>query len=584
MFEYVLIAAADARLERDLRFWLETVIGLKARIDGAETAAAANEKIAALENPPQLVIVDLALPLDGQQLRDHLGTSGLDFVESNLGDTCTIVVSQFETDLDVRRRIDRLFKSRLFPYGDLPEDQTLEFLEGQLQALWMLHSTGADSPAPPGGLKPIITAEVVFQDDGQANVMIELRNGDVPAKNIISALRPDEYDDLKRLSDMLGTTIGDTASERKWSENAKWVGSKIYSAIFGGEPHELIEYLRQLRSLSDEDVRIRFTLAPDGHGIIFETLASSMNAGFKVLDTPVARQVALQGNANKAPGGIGLKDADEINVLVIAAGNTGERSLEDTDAKDFTTWQESRSQRNDISFRSLKHAALEVAMMERLQSAVEGDRKWRVFDHDERGANALVACVKEVRILDADASKCENPGSFEHLIKETLKRGASDGGNWHIVHYIGHSVAANANAAKAGYLIIPGGMRLRPVPVERFLPDFRAAGTKLLFFSSCEFGSAQVAQATAQRCIPATIGFRWVVGDKAAHAFSQEFYRALFCERLTVDEAVRDARRETWGRLPQTDPVWASAVFTCIGDQWHIGYGEKINSGGMKNA
>jgi hypothetical protein len=396
------------------------------------------------------------------------------------------------------------------------------------------------------------------------------------------AITPDEMTEILERSEDIDHFCRHGEGNEIWRKRITTIGARIYAAIFGGKPQEHLDYFREEAQLGDRDTRVRFSMSAEVSSVLFEALVKSHNGRFKVFDTPLARQVIID-SANdtnepnqtprrrlrNGPRGIGLVDADSLNVLVIDASDTDQRVLDTIDAPDFNAWLEEHAPK----FGKLSHAPKEIRMFEAIKVAADGDRMWKVFDGQK--PRKIKARINNVQILDPIALEAEAPADFSDAISRALREGPDGGGDWHIVHYVGHSMAADIKRGRAGYLILPGRRCCAPYPVEQFLTELQLGKTRFVYFSSCEFGSADVAIAAAQQQIPATLGFRWEVADDSALIFSQEFYQGLFCESLTVDEAVRDARRETEQRTPVADTTWASAVFTCHAQKWH---GEKLRS------
>ncbi len=577
-FERVMTAFADAEFDRRLQEWVFDIAGDDISVRSAPTCADITKRIEKFA--PDLLIIDLALPVDETSPRDKLATSGLEFVESEpmrkllrAKRISLVVIDQIDAGTSVELRASRIPSARMFPYARLPERDVFEALESVMIGLSQSRAAPVDVAPPVPAERPVLTVEVVLEENQYGRVKLHLTNE--PPRDYWKAIDPQEYDYFNDLSGMFqrlarrGFDVDDD-----WRIDAARIGEKIYTCIFGNELQNAIQDWLEKSKLTDEDMRIRITTPSEQHRILFEALTTRYDGGFKAIDTPMARQLHTQTDTFRP--GPRLREADALNVLVIDASQTEERDFDLDFDGDFRAWLNGLDlKRGHLpKFRTLKNGAGEIRMFEDLRNAVRDDTRWPVFP--DVAPVDLLADVREVRILNPDELGCQSPADFEKQIGDTLRAKAQDGNDWHIVHYVGHSVAAQANSGKSGYLILPGGSKVAPVTVNSVLAELPGAGTRFLYFSSCQFGSAEVALATAQWQVPSSIGFRWNVNDNSALIFARYFYHALFCERLTVDEAVRDARRKTKEKTPDSDLAWVSAVFTCYGQRWHGGWGERL--------
>ncbi|MDX8347405.1 CHAT domain-containing protein [Cognatiyoonia sp. IB215446] len=577
-FKRVMTAFADAEFDRRLQEWVFDIAGDDVSVRSAPTCADVLKRIEKFA--PDLLIIDLALPLDETRPKDRLATSGLEFVESEhfrkllrAKQISLIVLDQIDAGTSVELRVGRIPFARMFPYARLPERDVFEALESLMIGLYKSWIAPVDMTPPVPAERPVLTVEVVLEENRYGRVKLHLTNE--PPRDYWKAINPQEYDYFNDLSGMFQRFARrGFDGDDDWRIDAARIGEKIYTCIFGNELQTSIQDWLEKSELTDEDMRIRITTPSDQHRILFEALTTSYEGGFKAIDTPMARQLQITNDTFRP--GPRLREADALNVLVIDASKTEERTMDLEFDADFRAWLNRLNLKSGHvpKFKTLKHGADEIKMFKDLRDAIRDDNPWPVFP--DVSPVDLLADVREVRILNPDELGCQSPADFEKQIGDTLRARAQDGNDWHIVHYVGHSVAAQAHSGKSGFLILPGGKNVAPFTVNSVLAELPGAGTRFLYFSSCQFGSAEVALSTAQWRVPSSIGFRWNVNDKSALIFASYFYHALFCERLAVDEAVRDARRKTKEKTPDSDLAWVSAVFTCYGQRWHGGWGERL--------
>lgn len=156
---------------------------------------------------------------------------------------------------------------------------------------------------------------------------------------------------------------------------------------------------------------------------------------------------------------------------------------------------------------------------------------------------------------------------LEDASLRTLQR-ALRGGEFHVFHYIGHSMVDPTTGQGMIALEDPYGegssFPVRGEDLARELSEENAI--RLAVLNSCqtavEPGSdpfAGIASSIVQRGIPAVIAMQTVISSTAARAFSEELYRAL-ADGLPVDAAVSDARRAISHAVGGVE--WATPVLT----------------------
>jgi hypothetical protein len=121
--------------------------------------------------------------------------------------------------------------------------------------------------------------------------------------------------------------------------------------------------------------------------------------------------------------------------------------------------------------------------------------------------------------------------------------------DYHVFHYIGHSVFEEGQGMLA--LEDPLGegasFLVRGEDLARELSEENTI--RLVVLNACQSAAAQendpfagIASSLVARGIPAVVAMQYLIGDRAALAFSEEFYRAV-ADGFPIDAAVSEARR-----------------------------------------
>jgi hypothetical protein len=166
--------------------------------------------------------------------------------------------------------------------------------------------------------------------------------------------------------------------------------------------------------------------------------------------------------------------------------------------------------------------------------------------------------IGEVKVLSypRDAADPEASDRFAAEIRRVLETGASARRPWRLVHYAGHSAKGLDDR---GYLVVgPGRQGL--VDAEAFAVWARKA--QFVFMSSCRSAGAYFVTRLVERTIPAVLGYRWLVDDRVARAFSERFYRHLFEDevgRRFLEYAFLKARKDLY-RADTRSSAWASPI------------------------
>lgn len=138
--------------------------------------------------------------------------------------------------------------------------------------------------------------------------------------------------------------------------------------------------------------------------------------------------------------------------------------------------------------------------------------------------------------------------------------------DYHVFHYIGHSTFDQTTGQGMLALEDPlGEGSVYPVRGEDLARELSEENTiRLVVLNSCQsaVGSeadpfAGIASSLVARGIPAVVAMQYVVGERAARAFSEEFYRAV-ADGLPVDAAMSEGRRAISHSVDSIE--WATPV------------------------
>lgn len=173
--------------------------------------------------------------------------------------------------------------------------------------------------------------------------------------------------------------------------------------------------------------------------------------------------------------------------------------------------------------------------------------------------------INAIRVLDCD----DEPPDFADLGFDPVQRGdwilttkdefyplVSDtlNGNWHMVHYAGHSYYHSE--WKTGYFILPGNFA---VPAREFCSKLKYSKTQFLFLCSCQSSREDIVFEVVKRAVPSVIGFRWDLPDKLAAAYATKFYEYLVKGQKTLDLAFLGAQKEMY-KEHANNPIWAAPM------------------------
>jgi len=343
-----------------------------------------------------------------------------------------------------------------------------------------------------------------------------------------------DYDTLLKLI-MKSKRLGNLDNVSQWEDLMHEVGTTLGEQIYQ-EKLRLKQSFKKsfekvLLQVGDiENLRIRFMIKGDyAQGIILEALTTAEKK-FLMMQAPISYQV---GSSYTRPFPLFL-DPDTrkgpLNCLIIEADASGfvEETNQDLgqldNLRDETDW--------------LLH------YLEKLQQAALTDEEATQLGH----------------ILRLTSQEVPPEEKFSDHLINILSRS----GPWHLVHFAGHSVyhkkIVGDEIKGEGYFIFPGlkGDPPQALGVSKLSIEFRKASTCFLYLSSCYGGCAEFAIELANNFIPATLGFRWSVGDANALSHARLFYQHLFHSK-DLEYALLKTRQELYHEHP-ADRGWAAAV------------------------
>jgi CHAT domain-containing protein len=315
--------------------------------------------------------------------------------------------------------------------------------------------------------------------------------------------------------------------EPDWEMELREVGEELAEQLFlqstPGSRQLLEEFNQWLGAVHGIDnVRIRFAVQEKLHPIALEALKRK-EQDYWMLKTPIYRRLEQRNEAlGLEPRGL-FQDEETrtglINFLIIQANVPTNAYAVDLDLK----------------LDPLPNLEEEVKSLEKQLSKLK-----------EQGSSVgVVHVIKEDTVPDSR--------TFTQEVEQTLRNG-----NWHVVHYAGHT---HYDPGKdAGYVFFPGkGIKsVEPVKIDRFA--WWLERTRFIFLSSCKSAERDFLFHLAKERVPAVVGFLWKVEDDKAREFAESFYRHLFSgEERSLEYACWRAKKEMHTKYAD-DPIWASSV------------------------
>lgn len=268
-----------------------------------------------------------------------------------------------------------------------------------------------------------------------------------------------------------------------------------------------------------ENFKIRFVVEKKIHSLVLESLAEKKagDYSFWMLKAPIYRKVALRGDIMVNPLYEDRETKEgKINCLII-----------------------------------------------------ESDVKGRVNGTDQE-LELLENVPKESEWLEEHLNEKKDSYSIEKIMhlpnkrypapvtKEKVENVLTDGTQWHLVHYAGHSSYFSKNEKGLGYLFFQGRRGVERENIEKFSGWLREAKTRFIYLSSCASSKEDFVFELADKGIPSAIGFRWDIHDQKAIEHAKKFYKHLF-ELRSLEYAFlktrQDMHADNWDHI-----IWAAPM------------------------
>jgi peptidoglycan hydrolase-like protein with peptidoglycan-binding domain len=138
-------------------------------------------------------------------------------------------------------------------------------------------------------------------------------------------------------------------------------------------------------------------------------------------------------------------------------------------------------------------------------------------------------------------------------------------GNYHVIHYVGHSDFTDAGS---GVIYLEDPETAQSVEVDETLfANLRSDqnGLRLVVLNSCAGARttltdpyAGVATTLVQLGVPAVVAMQFEISDRAAIVFAEELYTNLIGRRDPIDAAVAEARKAIYSDVDRVE--WATPV------------------------
>ena len=143
--------------------------------------------------------------------------------------------------------------------------------------------------------------------------------------------------------------------------------------------------------------------------------------------------------------------------------------------------------------------------------------------------------------------------SGQDCTEEKVHKKLTNGTQWHLVHYVGHSLHRDK-----GYVFFLKNGMPDPVSIQFFSRWLRLARTRLIYLSGCQSCKIEFVRELAQNGLPSALGFRWKIDDKEAAEYAGIFYDNLFKER-SLEDAFLKTRQKVWETYSE-HKIWAAPV------------------------
>ena len=340
---------------------------------------------------------------------------------------------------------------------------------------------------------------------------------------------------LKALKQLLAASyeieekLWDEDNKQAWVNDLEKIGRTIFHELFDNNPHFSRDFYR-LDGIMEErrNIRFCFKFKKSIHSVHLEAIFDdepSQWPHYLSLISPVYRTLNLSGLSYQTPFDRQNRK-EKVNCLLIKS-----------DKKGFEEFYPGLN----MKFKGLNYAADEITQIYNLMKTYKGK-----FN------------IGKIRVLDLESSKPETEewkpvkkNEFISYVRQTLEQG-----NWHIVHYAGHSYYADGK----GYIIFPRTAdEAFPIGFGTFSSWLRTSQTQLLFLCSCHSSADNIVFELARNQIPAILGFRWNLSDHMALKYATIFYRHLVEEGKTLEKAFQHTTRDLYEQ-DNLNPIWASPV------------------------
>ena len=182
---------------------------------------------------------------------------------------------------------------------------------------------------------------------------------------------------------------------------------------------------------------------------------------------------------------------------------------------------------------------------------------------------AIIKALEDLKLSEASFRVLYDKNATFENVRDQLKGEERK----HIIHFCGHA-EFNPDESNASALLLYGGEKLRTGQIVDF---FTHAKPILCFINSCNSARTPVPPPSPDKLLDKNrynlyglgkafletgtylLGANWEIEDVAAETFAGSFYHSLLVERLSLGEAVRNARLKC-KEVSSSDFAWASYV------------------------
>jgi CHAT domain-containing protein len=193
----------------------------------------------------------------------------------------------------------------------------------------------------------------------------------------------------------------------------------------------------------------------------------------------------------------------------------------------------------------------------------EGQPEFKLLTAVQKETEALIAVIDSL----GPAAKRTTLIGAEATVDAVYKAITEE--RYHIIHYSGHAFFNPDSPDNSSLCLFD-----RDMEAGEIVAFFGRRPPVLSFMNGCETAAMNVAAAPMKnqydifslaRAFLDTgtylIGSRWKVGDEAAAAFANTFYRKLLLEGQPLGQVIREARKDCKSKMLDYDFSWASYIF-----------------------